>query len=179
MGLVPFLRVRLAVTLYRTRWATSLLSLPSPLGLRVLQCGKLSFPALIFINSNYQDVSVSGWGGKRRGAGRKAGGGIPAAKSLRTEARALLAEIVGTDRDPLMVAINIAADITKPDALRLEAALGASRYLHPTLSASAVAHLPQMSDANTVVATLLNRLAKLAPANPLLEARIEPQEIAA
>jgi hypothetical protein len=52
----------------------------------------------------------------------------------------LLADIVGTTRDPLLVAINIAADETKPDALRLEAALGAARYCHPVLSAAAVIH---------------------------------------
>ncbi|HEY1856396.1 hypothetical protein [Acidocella sp.] len=91
-------------------------------------------------------------------------------KVLRTEARALLAEIVGTERDPLMVAISIASDETKPDALRLEAALGASRYLHPTLSASAVAHVPQRGDANGVVSVLLDRLAKLAaPAAPTID----------
>lgn len=78
----------------------------------------------------------------------------------------MLAEIVGSARDPLMVAIEIASDKKKPDALRLEAALGAARYLHPTLSASAVAHMPQRGDANGVVSVLLDRLAKLAaPAN--------------
>ena len=101
-------------------------------------------------------------GGKRHGAGRKPGGGIAATKVLRTEARALLAEIVGSERDPLMVAIEIAADKKKPDALRLEAALGAARYLHPTLSASAVAHVPHRGDAGAVVSALLDRLAKLA-----------------
>lgn len=122
---------------------------------------------------------MSGWGGKRRGSGRKAGGGLPATKTLRTEARALLAEIVGTDRDPLMVAISLAADTSKPDALRLEAALGASRYLHPTLSASAVAHSSTRPDANAVVASFLERLAKLAPVNPLLEAQVSCSDIAA
>ena len=121
-------------------------------------------------------------GGKRHGAGRKPGGGIVAAKVLRTEARALLAEIVGTSKDPLMVAIEIASDKKKPDALRLEAALGAARYLHPTLSAQAIAHMPQRGDPNGVVSVFLDRLAKLAvpaqPASPTIDAQPEVSEAA-
>jgi hypothetical protein len=117
-------------------------------------------------------------GGRRPGAGRKPGGGVVAAKVLRTEARALLAEIVGTARDPLMVAIEIAADKTKPDALRLEAALGASRYLHPVLSAQAVMHANKPADANTALTAILDRLSKLSAPAPLIEATAETKEAA-
>lgn len=107
-------------------------------------------------------------GGKRHGAGRKPGGGIAATKVLRTEARALLAEIVGSERDPLMVAIEIAVDKKKPDALRLEAALGACRFLHPTLSAAAVAHVSKPADPNSVLATIFARLSKVS-APPVID----------
>jgi hypothetical protein len=73
----------------------------------------------------------------------------------------LLAEIVGTARDPLMVAINIAADETKPDALRLEAALGAVRFLHPTLSAAAITHVPTAPSDEAVRTRLADRLTRL------------------
>ena len=89
---------------------------------------------------------AGGHGGRRRGAGRKPLGGIPSTKVLRTEARSLLAELIGTDRDPLIIAITIASDESKPDALRLEAALGCCKFLHPILSASAVAHAPVRPD---------------------------------
>ena len=108
---------------------------------------------------------ANGQGGRRKGAGRKPGGGgsHPATRALRTEARALLAEIVGTERDPLMIAIEIAADKTKPDALRLEAALGAARYLHPTLSAVAVQHAGgKNADTEGLIHTLNERLARIA-----------------
>jgi len=72
---------------------------------------------------------AGGHGGRRSGAGRKPG--ISPVKALRS--------IVGTERDPLMVAVGIAADPANPAPLRLEAALGAAPYLHPPLSAQAVA----------------------------------------
>lgn len=104
-----------------------------------------------------------GHGGRRPGAGRKPGGHVREVKALRTEARALLAEIVGTERDPLMIAISIAADESQPTPLRLEAALGAARYLHPTLSAAAVAHVPQAADPQAALNALMDRLGRLAP----------------
>lgn len=94
--------------------------------------------AHIFLSSlNGEDCGMTlAHGGRREGSGRKPAGGLSPTKVLRTEARALLAEIVGTKRDPLMVAIDIASDPSKPDALRLEAALGASRFLHPMVSST-------------------------------------------
>ncbi len=121
---------------------------------------------------------ADGRGGKRRGAGRKPGGGVSPVKVLRTEARALLADIVGTARDPLLVAIAIATDVSKPDALRLEAALGACRFLHPVLSAAAVAHVPARPDAGALIDRLAERLGRMtAPAALTIDAmpsRVEP-----
>ena len=109
---------------------------------------------------------AGGHGGRRGGAGRKPGGGISPVKTLRSEARALLADIIGTDRDPLMVAIDIAADTSKPDPLRLEAALGAARYLHPTLSAQAIATVQTAPDQNRLIAGLVERLDRIAAPSP-------------
>lgn len=113
---------------------------------------------------------AGGHGGRRTGSGRTPGAHVHAAKALRTEARALLAEIVGTDRDPLMVAIAIAADESKSDALRLEAALGCCKYLHPALSAAAIAHVPASPSTERIVAELTARLGRMAPAVPTIEA---------
>lgn len=101
---------------------------------------------------------------------------MQAAKVLRTEARALLAEIVGTDRDPLLIAIKIAEDEAQPTPLRLEAALGCCRYLHPTLSAAQVdhRHLHAKVDAAQLVERLNERLARLANP-PEIPATIEAE----
>lgn len=117
---------------------------------------------------------AGGHGGRRAGAGRKPGGGVPARQVLRTEARALLAEIVGTARDPLMVAIELAADPSKPDGLRLEAALGAARYLHPTLSAAAVAHMTTRPDQSAVLQAINERLSRFAAPAPHAAAQAAP-----
>ena len=109
------------------------------------------------------------------GAGRKPGGGVQAVRVLRTEARALLAEIVGTARDPLLIAIKIAEDEEQPTPLRLEAALGACRYLHPVLSAASVdhRHLHAKVDAAALVEQLNDRIARLSPA-PAIELEASP-----
>lgn len=114
---------------------------------------------------------ANGHGGRRLGAGRKAGGGVQATKVLRSEARALLAEIVGTSRDPLLIAIEIAEDKQQPTPLRLEAALGACRYLHPVLSAAQVdhRHVSAKIDSAQLVERLNERLTRLASA-PVIEA---------
>ena len=110
-------------------------------------------------------------GGKRIGAGRKPGGGIPVRQTLRSEARAVLAEIVGTERDPLLVAINIANDKDVPLLIRLEAALGTAKYLHPTLSAAQVQHLPAPAAPDAALARLQEQVERLAEAaGPVIEA---------
>ena len=116
-------------------------------------------------------------GGRRLNAGRKPGAGIPVKTTLRGEARAALAEIVGTSRDPLFVAIDIASDPEQPTNVRLEAALGCCRYLHPTLSAAAVQHVPAARDSAGAMGRLKAALDRLAPSSPpVLAGPAEPLE---
>jgi hypothetical protein len=84
-------------------------------------------------------------------------------REIRENARIMLADIVGTDKDPLLIAVELAADQNQPAPLRLEAALGACRFLHPTLSAAAVAHVSKPADPNSVLATIFARLSKVSP----------------
>lgn len=118
-----------------------------------------------------------GHGGRRAGAGRPAGI-TKAGRELRAVARAALSELVGTERDPLMIAVEIAADKKQPAALRLEAALGAAKYLHPALSAQAVAVSHKPAEATSAVNTILDRLARLAPPaatqGPVIE--VQPED---
>ena len=121
---------------------------------------------------------AGGHGGRRLGAGRKPGGGLPATTTLRAQARATLAEIVGTARDPLFVALEIAADPQRDDRLRLEAALGACRYLHPTLSAAQVDHRHhRAADAGEILARISERLGRLHDGRTV-DACAEPAEAA-
>ena len=106
----------------------------------------------------------NGQGGRRPGAGRKPGGHVAEVRALRTEARALLSQIIGTDKDPLLIALEIAADRSEPTPLRLEAALGCCRFLHPTLSAAAMAHVPQAADPAATLDRLMDRLSHLGQA---------------
>jgi hypothetical protein len=67
---------------------------------------------------------ANGHGGKRAGAGRKPGaawvGKRPFAACLKSSAVALARDLVGSERDPLLVALDIASDPELP----LEARLG-------------------------------------------------------
>ena len=102
-----------------------------------------------------------GHGGRRSGAGRPIGV-TKVGREIRENARIMLADIVGTDKDPPLIAVELAADQNQPAPLRLEAALGACRFLHPTLSAAAVAHVSKPADPNSVLATIMSRLTKAA-----------------
>ena len=98
------------------------------------------------------------------GAGRPPGV-TPSGREVRAVARATLVDIVGTARDPLQVLLDIATDEGQPVPLRLEAAAVATRYVHPTLSATAIQHVPAPSDGGQAVQVLLDRLAALAPSS--------------
>ncbi len=126
---------------------------------------------------------AGGHGGARPGSGRKPGSrdGASVVRTLRSEAREMLAEIVGTERDPLLVAINIASDPAVPLLIRLEAALGTARYLHPTLSAAQVQHIPAPAAADAARERLQAQIDRLAGDGPgddgmLLEGEAEPAE---
>ncbi len=111
------------------------------------------------------------------GAGRPAGA-TTSGREVRAVARAALSTIIGTDKDPLVVLIDIATDETQPVPLRLEAAAVATRYVHPTLSAAAIQHIPAPSDAGPAVQVLLDRLAALAPSSgPVIDAEPLPSKV--
>ena len=91
----------------------------------------------------------------------------------------MLAEIVGSARDPLLVALDIASDLSKPTPLRLEAALGACRFLHPVLSASAVQHVPARPDAAALLDRLADRLGRIGQPAPVTVDHAVPAEVGA
>ncbi len=107
---------------------------------------------------------AGGHGGRREGAGRPPGvAWKTATRGLRAEARAKLAEIVGSDLDPLTFVCQLATDADQDPGLRLSAAAIALPYLHPRLSAmaSVTARLPDGGDPREVVATVLERLERM------------------
>ena len=77
-------------------------------------------------------------GGARPGAGRKKG---PAAfrRELTVEAVAYAKE---TGTTPLEHMLGVMRDPSKPDMMRLQAAMAAAAYIHPKLSASLHATMP-------------------------------------
>lgn len=103
------------------------------------------------------NAAALGHGGARAGAGRLPGpkpGMTSAGREFRAHARNILADIIGTEKDPLLLAINIAADPKLPAALRLEAALGACKYVHPQLTASHVSYQNVQTNASEVLERL-------------------------
>jgi hypothetical protein len=111
-----------------------------------------------------RDLMANGQGGKRAGAGRPRGVAWKSpTRGLRAEARAKLAEIVGSDLDPLTFVCQLATDADQDPGLRLSAAAIALPYLHPRLSAiaSVTARLPDGGDPREVVATVLERLERM------------------
>jgi hypothetical protein len=103
--------------------------------------------------------SDSNTGGKREGAGRKPGSvWKPAVSEWRTCAAENAAALVGSDRDPLIFLVDRVFDEKLDIQTRVGCAAIATKYLHPTLSASSVAAT------HTVVKVdpgeLLNRIAE-------------------
>lgn len=107
---------------------------------------------------------AGGHGGKREGAGRPAGASWKTpTRALRAEARAKLAELVGSERDPLTFVCLLATDPEQDPKLRLSAAEIALPYLHPRLSAiaSVTARVPDGGDPRDVVTSVLERLDRM------------------
>jgi hypothetical protein len=107
---------------------------------------------------------------------------------MRVAAAEKLATIVGSDRDPLAIVIQVACD----DALDVQTRLGAASialpYLYPRLSATQVSanHTVTKIDGAEVLARLEERLARVAgltvEATAIAEAEeapTEPEEVAA
>lgn len=107
---------------------------------------------------------AGGHGGKRAGAGRPSGSAWKSpTRFLRAEARAKLAEIVGSPSDPLNFVCLLATDPEQDPALRLSAAAIALPYLHPRLSAvaSVSAKVADAADPRETVTTILQRLERM------------------
>jgi hypothetical protein len=103
-------------------------------------------------------------GGAREGAGRKPGSGWkPTVATWRESAAAHAAEIVGTNRDPLLFMIDKVFDDSLDPQLRYNYAKEAAKYLHPTLSASQVnaQHVVIRADSAELLGRLSDRIAKL------------------
>lgn len=117
-----------------------------------------------------------GVGGRRAGAGRKAGSGWhPESRTIRAAARDKIVQLVGSSADPLSFVCDLANDPSQDIELRLSAASIALPYLHPRLSAmaSVSATVPKGSDPQQVLETVLGRIARLAP--PTIEGEVQPQ----
>jgi hypothetical protein len=125
------------------------------------------------------------WGGARIGAGGKKGGSkraSPLRHALRAvstdEARArdlIVAEFAGSERDPLRIVLEMAADETKPDQVRIYAAKVALPFVHssqPTTLASVHVHARLQADAD-VAKQALHQILN-ARRSALIEAKPEP-----
>jgi hypothetical protein len=104
-------------------------------------------------------------GGKREGAGRKPGSvWKPAVSEWRTCAAENAAALVGSDRDPLIFLVDRVFDEKLDIQTRVGCAAIATKYLHPTLSASTVAasHTITRIDAGELLSRVAERIAKQA-----------------
>lgn len=117
-------------------------------------------------------------GGRRVGAGRKAGSAAGRILTIRGAARERIAELMVEGRDPLDVALAIAFDDSEPTPMRLQAAAVALPFVHPKLSAQTIqaTSLHGNIDQAAVLASLLDRLDRLArPASgPVIDVSSEP-----
>ena len=125
-------------------------------------------------------------GGKRPGAGRKPNsqlGGVMTGKFLKRQdntditqrRRYLQDQIIGSDRDPLVVLIDLACDKAQAPDLRVEAAGIACRYVHPTLAQAQISMLHQKADpvgAWQVINQRLDRLSSPEVANAAPRTRL-------
>jgi hypothetical protein len=123
---------------------------------------------------------AGGHGGKRAGAGCKAGVAHPA-RALRAEARAKLSQLVGSAADPLEFVCKLACDPAQTVDLRLEAARTALPYLHPRLSAmaSVSATMPKGTDPAQLLETVLGRIARITAPGVTINAVASADEVTA
>jgi hypothetical protein len=116
---------------------------------------------------------AGGHGGKRTGAGCKAGVAHPT-RALRAEARAKLSQLVGSAADPLEFVCKLACDPAQTVDLRLEAARTALPYLHPRLSAMASVSgtMPKGTDPAQLLENMLGRIARITSSIVTVEAAL-------
>lgn len=112
-------------------------------------------------------------GGRRAGAGRKPGSGWrPHVANLRISAVEQMQDIVGSQRDPLAVVVEMACDPTLDRQTRLGAAAIALPYLYPRLSATSVqaTHLTAKVDPALLIDRLAERISRIGAVNASVEA---------
>jgi hypothetical protein len=120
---------------------------------------------------------ANGHGGRRPGAGRPKGSiWKPAVATLRTAAIEKMQSIVGSDRDPLAVVVEMACDPEEDKQLRLSAASVALPYLYPRLSATQVqaTHTTVKVAPTQLLDRIAERVARLAPQIAVTELRAPP-----
>ena len=112
-------------------------------------------------------------GGRRTGSGRKAGSGWkPHVANLRVAAVEQMQSIVGSERDPLAVVVEMACDANLDRQTRLGAAAIALPYLYPRLSATTVqaTHLTAKVDPAQLIERLADRISRIGAATMTIEA---------
>jgi hypothetical protein len=108
---------------------------------------------------------VPGRGGRRAGAGRPPGSGWkPAVSAMREETIERMKSIVGSDRDPLSVVVDMVLNDDLDVQTRLGAASIALPFLYPRLSATTVDARSTVVkiDGNALIEKLNARLERLA-----------------
>ena len=127
-----------------------------------------------------------GHGGRRQGAGRPIGTGSPlralakVRASERADSKSYLRDLVGTEDDPARIALNLAKDPSVEVRLRMDCALGLMPFVHPKLSFTEVNahHTSVHIDTPTVLRELEDRLARLSPKAPIIDANAaEPDKL--
>src|SRR5690242_14333633 len=121
-----------------------------------------------------------GHGGRRAGAGRPAGSGWkPAIIKMRAISAEQKAQIIASDRDPMNFLLDVVSDESLDIQTRLTAAVAATPYLHPRLSATQVQanHTVTRIDNAQLLDRISQRIEKLAaPAAIEIEAAADVPE---
>lgn len=97
---------------------------------------------------------------------------------MRAAAAERLVEIVGSERDPLQIVIEVACNNALDVQTRLGACSIALPYLYPRLSSTQVAasHTVTRIDSSDLLSRIEERLAKLAPPPVTVDVLAEPAE---
>jgi hypothetical protein len=90
-------------------------------------------------------------------------------------AKARVREVLTTAQDPLAVLVEMAADTANDPQLRVQAATAACPFIYPRLSAGVVANVaaPGASDPARLVDQVMQRIARMAPAQPAATTTID------
>ena len=126
-------------------------------------------------------------GGKRPGAGRKAGAAWKSARppAIRAVARANVLEILEKDRDPLVSLLKLADDPMTPVDQRIKAYIGAMPFVRPRLSMSVSADVSpekgvEKVDQQLLLGKMMDALERLsrstAPVPVTIEAKADETE---